>query len=525
MSSPRSIPLFVSLVVAWTAFLPVIVPSGASAAVAPTATAAATGSVDALDRDSVIRGFNDTWLPTLNVPFSWTGSVESCIPGSPSGEVRGAVLTQINYVRDQAGVDPVSLADTPNTVAQAAALLMDANDAVSHQPPSSWRCWTQDGAVGAATSQLSVNSAQPVAGLVSDAGANNASTGHRVALLDGSIRVMGAGVAPGSTAINTAGFGNGDDDGRDWPMVTWPTAGYFPEGMVPASGRWSVTVRDSRSLANAAVSVERVSGGGRVLSAPIEFRSDTHLVFNPAGVVRPSQVADDVTYRVRVAGVQDYSGNPVADLVYTTTLVSADGIQATWTTKPSIPGTPVAGTPITVTPGSYGPVRDGDQVSYTWYSRGSEVGSGQTITPTIAHYGAPLTVEAKVRRADGTTASATAVHSSTDVTYSGAPQSIAAPVLSGHPSIGATLSVSTGLWDRPPASYEYRWFRGSAMIPGATAPTYTTTHEDAGTHVTSRVTAFSPSGDATYASSNSVVIRHCLHRRRRPSRRWWPRRS
>jgi uncharacterized protein YkwD len=384
MSSPRSIPLVVSMVVASAAFVPAVLPADASAAVAPTATAAAAGSVDALDRDSVIRGFNDTWLPTLNVPFSWTGSVDQCIPGSPSGEVRAAVLTQINYVRDQAGVGPVSLAGTPNTVAQAAALIMDANDANSHQPPTSWKCWSQDGAAGAATSQLAVNvdPMQGVAGLISDPGSNNSATGHRKWLLDGAINVMGAGVTPGATAINTAGFGNGDDDGHDWPMVTWPTAGYFPEGILPESGRWSATVRDSRSLANATASVGRA--GYDSVSVPVEFRSDTHLVFSPSGIVRPSQTGGDVTFEVRISGVQDYDGNPVPDILYTTTLVAAGGIDATWTTRPSIPGTPVAGQTIGIRPGAYTPVLAGDQITYTWYSRGQIIGTGMTVTPTMA---------------------------------------------------------------------------------------------------------------------------------------------
>ncbi len=52
------------------------------------------------------------------------------------------------------------------------------------------------------------------------------------------------------------------------------------------------------------------------------------------------------------------------------------------------------------------------------------------------------------------------------------PVNTAAPVVSGTPAVGQTLSCSTGAWTGEPApTYTYAWLRNGAAIPGASAST------------------------------------------------------
>lgn len=76
----------------------------------------------------------------------------------------------INYFRDMVGLRPVALDPALDAQAQQAALIMAANNALSHTPPSSWKCWNQTGSDAAAHSNLhrGVQGAEAIAGYMDD---------------------------------------------------------------------------------------------------------------------------------------------------------------------------------------------------------------------------------------------------------------------------------------------------------------------------------------------------------------------
>lgn len=85
------------------------------------------------------------------------------------------------------------------------------------------------------------------------------------------------------------------------------------------------------------------------------------------------------------------------------------------------------------------------------------------------------------------------------------PSNTAAPVLSGIAKVGQTLTVTTGTWSNTPSSYQYQWYRGLYMIPGATTSSYTITNADRGEKIQCAVTAVNASGP-----SIPVLVRHNL---------------
>ncbi len=87
-----------------------------------------------------------------------------------------------------------------------------------------------------------------------------------------------------------------------------------------------------------------------------------------------------------------------------------------------------------------------------------------------------------------------------------APANTAAPVASGTPAVGQTLSCARGTWTGSPApTYSYAWLRDGTPIAGASATTYTVQAADQGNGVTCRVTATNRNGSAA-AISNTLIV-------------------
>src|SRR6185295_1400074 len=114
---------------------------------APPADAIATGpfTVTMSNRESVRQLFYSAHEAGNGVAPGWTGSIDSCTPGTVTQAFRDATLARINYFRAMAGVPSnISFTAANNTKAQAAALIMSAQNDLSHEPPNNWACWSQD---------------------------------------------------------------------------------------------------------------------------------------------------------------------------------------------------------------------------------------------------------------------------------------------------------------------------------------------------------------------------------------------
>lgn len=79
-----------------------------------------------------------------------------------------------------------------------------------------------------------------------------------------------------------------------------------------------------------------------------------------------------------------------------------------------------------------------------------------------------------------------------------------APSISGTPTVGETLTGSSGVVSNGSVSGR-QWLRDGEPISGATAATYTLTAEDAGLAVAFQVTAIGAGGKAT-ATSPAVTV-------------------
>ena len=82
------------------------------------------------------------------------------------------------------------------------------------------------------------------------------------------------------------------------------------------------------------------------------------------------------------------------------------------------------------------------------------------------------------------------------------------PVVSGTPTVGQTLSSTSGTWNGYPApTFGYQWVRGaSTNISGATSSTYQLVDADYNTTVKCTVTATNSAGSASATSAATATI-------------------
>jgi uncharacterized protein YkwD len=176
--------------------------------------------------------------------MKWTGSTSSCDPGTTTQGFKEDVLARVRWFRAMAGVDTnISLNLESSRLAQEAALVMKANNELSHEPPSSWDCFTDDAYEGASHSNLflGVFGVASIDGYIEDPGADNLPVGHRRWILDPTLAEIGTGDTNNSNALFVINENTRDNyttreaDG----FVMWPPRGYVPRATI--FPRWSIS--------------------------------------------------------------------------------------------------------------------------------------------------------------------------------------------------------------------------------------------------------------------------------------------
>lgn len=179
---------------------------------------------------------------------------------------------------------------------------------------------------------------------------------------------------------------------------------------------------------------------------------------------------------------------------------------------PSVVGTPVRGTTLTVNLGSW----YGAPPSYTYQWQKYANGSGwanisgataSTYTPLKGDENSVLRVQVTGTNSYG---QAVAMSAATAAVKASPPVNTAAPTVLGIAALGHTLSISVGVWSGAGNAYAYQWqhYVGGAWsaIPGATGVTYAPTSSDHGATIRALVTATNVDGSATVASPATVKV-------------------
>jgi surface antigen len=156
------------------------------------------------------------------------------------------------------------------------------------------------------------------------------------------------------------------------------------------------------------------------------------------------------------------------------------------TAAPTVSGTPQVGVKLITTNGTWSTTHL--TFHYQWLANGRVI-SGATrksFVPTAAQLGVHLRAQVTATKAGAHSGSAKSP--ATHTVAHGVFTNSVAPVISGTPQVGVTLSATSGTWS-PAPTVSYQWYAGSTAIAGATASTFTPTAAQLGSPLTVRVTA------------------------------------
>lgn len=235
---------------------------------------------------------------------TWSGAVDACTPGDISADGRANALRLFNLVRWLADLPAVATEPARDQQAQACALMMTANRALSHMPPMDWKCYTELGAKGASTSNISSGPgvASVLAYMVDDG--NETTFGHRRIILSNELGPIGLGSAGKGGASCMQNIGGTGDAKNAW--TAWPPPGAFPlQAYTDAYDRsldetgWSIQSKGI-DLAKATVAV---TAGGQ--ARPVEVEQLTGNYGNNKAIrILPSgwKAQAGQSYSVSVAG-------------------------------------------------------------------------------------------------------------------------------------------------------------------------------------------------------------------------------
>jgi uncharacterized protein YkwD len=272
-------------------------------------------TIDTRQREAVRLMYQSVFGASNGIAPGWAGDVATCNAGDTSAESKQATLRRINWFRAMAGVPAAVQFDaTFNQKAQQAALMMAANNALSHTPPTTWKCYTAAGAEAAGKSNISIGRKSGVDtvtdGYMRDPGSNNAAVGHRRWLLYPQTRFMGTGdINSGTSNSNAIWVMDGNYSSprptvRD-EFVSWPPPGFVPYTTVYP--RWSFSypgadfstatvtmTQDGVALATRKEALRNGSGENTVVWFPGSYADGNNWA-------RPAR---DTVYRVTVGNVK-----------------------------------------------------------------------------------------------------------------------------------------------------------------------------------------------------------------------------
>jgi uncharacterized protein YkwD len=235
---------------------------------------------------------------------TWSGGVDTCMAGDISADGRDNALRVFNLVRWLADLPAVATEDARNQQAQACALMMTANKMLSHMPPMDWKCYSDLGAKGASTSNIS--GGPGVASVLSymvDSG-NETTFGHRRIVLSNELGPIGLGSAGKGGSSCMQNIGGTGKAGKAWQA--WPPPGPFPmqaytdvyKRSLDDTG-WSI---QSKSIDLSAARVTIMSGGQ---AQPVTIEQLTGSYGNAKAIrIVPSgwKAAAGQSYAVSVTG-------------------------------------------------------------------------------------------------------------------------------------------------------------------------------------------------------------------------------
>ena len=283
-----------------------------------------------LTKEEVLHAYEEIYLASAVEEPQWTGSAENCDPGSIPQSVQDKVRARINFYRLMVGLPGDVTFDTDiNAKCQAAALMFLKNQNLSHDPPTSWSCWTSEGYEAAGNSNIGlgdentpVHSTKAIDLYINDNESGNATVGHRRWILYSKAKVMGHGSTSQSDALWVTG-NTGNPIPEDLPdFISYPPPGYTPHPL--CYRKWSFSIPEA-NFDNS--SVVMTNQDDENIPVSIQYRSvpgeaivgDNSIVWIPS---IPNNDNAEIFFNVTISNVELF--NEIYNYTYKVTLIPVE---------------------------------------------------------------------------------------------------------------------------------------------------------------------------------------------------------
>jgi hypothetical protein len=252
------------------------------------------------NRDEAMADYVNNYLGSRYDSVGWTGNTDNCEAGTTSQINKDMVLLRLNYFRRLVGLpDNVVLVDSLNEKAQQAALMMKANNQLSHYPTAAWHCSSPEGQDGAANSDIALGVSGPTAVTLYMQDAGVTDLGHRRWILFPSLASAGDGDTDFSNAIYLIG---GFGARPSMPFVAYPGNGYIPAPLVFQTWSFSVPTADFSQAAINVTGPGNTPASITVASLPNGY-GDNAISWN-MNDLQTNTITADQSYQVSITNVK-----------------------------------------------------------------------------------------------------------------------------------------------------------------------------------------------------------------------------
>lgn len=196
---------------------------------------------DTRQLNEALERYNSDYLAWRRISYRITDeNVGTCTPGTMTPGMQDTLLHVVNYYRKMARLDTLALNAEVSHRLQAAALMFQANNALSSTPPSTWSCFNPAADSAARNSRLAgvEKGTEAIDLWMRDAGAELTACPNRRWLLYTRATRVGLG---GNDRYTLAWTADHFQDKQGLPtFIAWPPPGYIASPLVPS--RWSFSI-------------------------------------------------------------------------------------------------------------------------------------------------------------------------------------------------------------------------------------------------------------------------------------------
>jgi hypothetical protein len=221
-----------------------------------------------LSKERTIKLYDSLYQTSEIDTIVWNGNLKNCNPGNLSNSILIKAQNRINFFRKVNGLSEVKNNPNLNKDAQSAALLVKANNQLTHNAKSTMKCYSKSASNGCLKSCIGFSDwvffpkTSFVSGFICDFGDANYFVGHRRWLLYSKLSEFGYGATNNSEAILTADGVNYDSLNSP-NFVAYPWNGYVPVDLI--FPKWSFSIPDNKEVDFSKTTITMTDHNGKSL--------------------------------------------------------------------------------------------------------------------------------------------------------------------------------------------------------------------------------------------------------------------